>query len=147
MIALDLQALPHGSLREVLVQRACTRRGEPWVVPLLAVCLHGGELLLAMELMRRSLSDAVHGHDPMTPEQALRALSQVARAMRVLHAEGVVHRDLKPGNVLLDQEGNARVADVGLATLGASLGRSAGSPSAATGSGDEGSSWKYMSPE
>ncbi|MEO7331557.1 MAG: serine/threonine-protein kinase [Minicystis sp.] len=49
---------------------------------------------------------------------ALPILRQVARGLRALHEAGVVHRDLKPGNVLLDDHGNAKVSDFGIARFG-----------------------------
>ena len=50
------------------------------------------------------------------PAQAVRWLEQVARALDHAHANGVVHRDVKPANLLLDGEGNVHVADFGIAT-------------------------------
>lgn len=57
----------------------------------------------------------VHGPLPLT--DALRIAGQVASALAAAHAAGIVHRDVKPANVLFDAEGSARLVDFGIATL------------------------------
>jgi serine/threonine-protein kinase len=70
-------------------------------------CLSGSTLL--------ELLDAGHAFDE---DRALRTALQVARAMRYLESEGVVHRDVKPGNIMLTDDGRAVVIDLGFATDG-----------------------------
>ncbi|MEP6622202.1 MAG: serine/threonine-protein kinase, partial [bacterium] len=54
---------------------------------------------------------------PLAPDDALRIAAQVASALAAAHAAGIVHRDVKPANVLFDAEGAARLADFGIAKL------------------------------
>jgi eukaryotic-like serine/threonine-protein kinase len=74
----------------------------------------GGRPFIVMEyLSGGSLDDRLHG--PIEPGQALEWLGQAARALDAAHAGGVVHRDIKPGNLLLDADDNVHVADFGVA--------------------------------
>jgi serine/threonine protein kinase len=60
-----------------------------------------------------SLADLIH-RTGISPLRAMQAATEIARAMEYLHACNVLHRDLKPGNVLIDQDGRAIVCDFGL---------------------------------
>lgn len=57
----------------------------------------------------------------VSPEQALSIVSQVCDALQYAHDSGVVHRDIKPENILLDEAGRVKIADFGLAKLGAEV--------------------------
>ncbi|MGA2469596.1 MAG: Stk1 family PASTA domain-containing Ser/Thr kinase [Solirubrobacteraceae bacterium] len=81
----------------------------------------GGTYYIAMELLEgRSLDAIVREEAPLTPERAIDITEQVLRAARFAHRRGVVHRDLKPHNVIIDDENRVKVTDFGIARAGAS---------------------------
>jgi len=63
-----------------------------------------------------SLRERIAGSGPLQLQEVLRVLRDVARALAYAHREGIVHRDIKPGNILLNNEGDALVADFGVAS-------------------------------
>jgi serine/threonine-protein kinase len=90
---------------------------HPAIVPVYDFGEHEGQPYLVMRLMPGgSLADRLT-HGPLPDDQVLRVLGQLAPALDYAHAAGVIHRDLKPGNVLFDQAGNAYLGDFGLAKL------------------------------
>jgi uncharacterized RDD family membrane protein YckC len=75
-----------------------------------------GSLYFAMELAPGgSLEALLERGERLDPELARRQMIQVARGLRDAHAEGIVHRDIKPGNLLLGRDGAVKIADFGLA--------------------------------
>jgi beta-lactam-binding protein with PASTA domain len=80
-----------------------------------------GTYYIAMEYVPgRSLKALVREQGPLDPVVAIDIVTQILHAARFAHARGVIHRDLKPHNVILDEEGRARVTDFGIAQAGAS---------------------------
>jgi len=80
-----------------------------------------GTYYIAMEYVPgRSLKTIVREQSALDPALAIDLVVQILRGARYAHRRGVVHRDLKPHNVILDEEGRARVADFGIARAGAS---------------------------
>ncbi len=80
-----------------------------------------GTYYIAMEYVPgRSLKALVREQGPLDPVVAIDLVTQILQAARFAHARGVIHRDLKPHNVILDEEGRARVTDFGIAQAGAS---------------------------
>src|SRR2546421_5852923 len=80
-----------------------------------------GTYYIAMEYVAgRSLKKIVREHGALEPAAAIDLVIQILRAARFAHGRGVIHRDLKPHNVILDEEGRARVTDFGIARAGAS---------------------------
>jgi eukaryotic-like serine/threonine-protein kinase len=80
-----------------------------------------GTYYIAMEYVAgRTLKAIVREAGPLDPAAAIDIVVQILRAARFAHKRGVIHRDLKPHNVILDEEGRARVTDFGIARAGAS---------------------------
>ncbi len=101
--------------------RAETRNSRGLRHPNLAVVLDAGERngsgWIIMELVHgRALSDVLAERGTMPPAEILPILAQTARALQVVHDSGVVHRDVKPANILITREGLAKLTDFGIST-------------------------------
>ncbi|MFM9140287.1 MAG: protein kinase domain-containing protein, partial [Solirubrobacterales bacterium] len=80
-----------------------------------------GTYYIAMEYLQgRSLKQIIQDYGPLDPALAADLASQILRAERFAHRRGVVHRDIKPHNVIVDDDGLATVTDFGIARAGAS---------------------------
>jgi beta-lactam-binding protein with PASTA domain len=80
-----------------------------------------GTYYIAMEFLQgRTLKQVVRDEAPLDPVRAIDIIVQVLKATRFAHRRGVIHRDLKPHNVMLDDQDHAKVADFGIARAGAS---------------------------
>ncbi len=85
----------------------------------------GGIHFLAMELIEgRDLAKVVASEGPLPLEKTLRLVIESARALQYAHEQGIVHRDVKPHNLLLDDSGSIKVLDLGLARFDSFLDRS-----------------------
>jgi serine/threonine-protein kinase len=101
--------------REALA--AARLSGEPNTVTIFDVGEHNGRPYIVMEyLSGGSLDDVLRKDGAQPPQQVLVWLEQAARALDAAHREGVVHRDVKPGNLMLDDGRNVHVADFGIAS-------------------------------
>jgi tetratricopeptide (TPR) repeat protein len=89
---------------------------HPYVATVFDVVEHEGETILVMEFVQgRDLKDVVLEERPPTIQERLRYGIEIAEALEAIHAKGILHRDLKPGNVLITQAGHVKVLDFGLA--------------------------------
>ena len=100
--------------REALA--AARLSSNPSIVTIYDVAEHDGRPLIVMELLAGgSLQERAAGK-ACRPAQALDWLDDAAAALDAAHAAGIVHRDVKPGNLLLDDRGRVKVADFGIAS-------------------------------
>ncbi|MDW4904879.1 serine/threonine-protein kinase [Streptomyces sp. ADMS] len=98
--------------------RAAARINHSAVVTLHDVLDHDGRPWIVMELVEgNSLADAVKEAGRVEPREAARIGLWVLRALTAAHAAGVLHRDVKPGNVLLSQDGRVLLTDFGIAQV------------------------------
>jgi tetratricopeptide (TPR) repeat protein len=124
--------------------KAIAKLAHPNVVPIFEVGDDGGDVYLVMELVEGTTLRGWIAAAPRSETEILDAFVQIGRGLAAAHAAGVVHRDLKPDNVLVGTDGRVRLVDFGLARsdapgprdAGDDLGRStiAGTP-------------RYMAPE
>ena len=91
---------------------------HPHVVTIYDVGDHDGRAFIVMELMRGgTVADRLKAGRAIADETALRWLREAAGALDAAHDAGVVHRDIKPGNLLLDDRDRLAIADFGIARL------------------------------
>jgi hypothetical protein len=95
--------------------RAMARVSHPHVVPIFDVGLFEDGVFLAMELVEGDTLRAWLRHTPRSPREIVSVLIDAGRGLAAAHAAGVVHRDFKPENVMVDRHGRGRVLDFGLA--------------------------------
>ena len=104
------------SARFVSEARSAARLSHPNVVAVYDQGNDDGTVFLAMELVQgHTLRDTIGKEAPMSPARALALLEPVVSALAAAHRADLVHRDVKPENVLIADDGRVKVADFGLA--------------------------------
>jgi Protein kinase domain len=120
--------------------RIAARLQEPHVVPVHDWGEINGVLYIDMRLVEGSdVGTVIHKEGPLAPARAASIVAQVAAALDAAHAAGLVHRDVKPENILLTQNDFAYLVDFGIAHFGGETGL--------TSAGSAIGSFAYMAPE
>src|SRR5205823_3409003 len=87
------------------------------IVPIYEVGERDGSCYFSMKLVEGGQLDALVKREPMPIRKAVELIAKVARVVHYAHEHGILHRDIKPGNILLDQKGEPHLTDFGLARL------------------------------
>ena len=96
--------------------RNVARLNHPSVVQIYSVARHGPYCYIAMEYIEGVSAEAMVQRDgPFAAERATEVILQLAAALELAHASGIVHRDVKPGNILINSDGTAKLGDFGMA--------------------------------
>jgi serine/threonine protein kinase len=104
--------------RFVLEAKAAASLDHQNIVRVIDFGIEEGSYQMVMEFVEgESLKDVFDRWRPMQPEFALALVHQVCRGLEHAHAKGIVHRDIKPGNIMLTKTGVAKITDFGLAKL------------------------------
>src|SRR5216110_1689325 len=131
---------PHLRERFLREARTAAKLSHPNIIPIHAVEEIGEFVFFAMAYVEgETLTDRVRNRGPMAPSEASRVLRDVAWALAYAHGQGVVHRDVKPDNILLENGGRVLVADFGIASAVAGAG--------ALSTGEVVGTPEFMSPE
>ena len=90
---------------------------HPSIVPIYEVGERDGQCYFSMKLVEGGQLDEVVRREPMSIRQSAELIAKVARTVHYAHEHGILHRDIKPGNILLDKNGEPHLTDFGLARL------------------------------
>jgi serine/threonine protein kinase/predicted Zn-dependent protease len=122
IVALKVIALGQWASKEHLKRfrreaEAAASLDNPGIVPIYEVGERDGSCYFSMKLIEGGQLDEVVRRAPLSIRQAAELIANVARTVHYAHEHGILHRDIKPGNILLDQKGEPLLTDFGLARL------------------------------
>src|SRR5215510_9160343 len=117
VIGLGQWATPAHLKRFRLEAEAAARLDHPCIVPIYEVGERDGQCYFSMKFVEGGQLDEVVQQKPISIRQAAELIAKVARTVHHAHEHGILHRDIKPGNILLDKEGEPHLTDFGLARL------------------------------
>src|SRR6266446_1877821 len=100
-----------------LEAEAAARLEHPGIVPIHEVGERDGSCYFSMQFIEGGQLDEVVRREPMPIRRAVELIAKVARTVHYAHEHGILHRDIKPGNILLDAKGEPHLTDFGLARL------------------------------
>lgn len=100
-----------------LEAEAAASLNHPGIVPIHEIRERGGYCYFSMNFIEGGQLDEVVKRETISVRRAAELIAKLARTVHFAHEHGIVHRDIKPGNILLDQEGQPHLTDFGLARL------------------------------
>jgi serine/threonine protein kinase, bacterial len=118
---------------------AAAQLNSPHVIPIHTYGEVGGRLFLDMRLIEGSDLQSMLDYGPLTPVRAVHIIEQIAKALNAAHKVGLLHRDVKPSNILLDDDDFAYLIDFGIARTTGEQGLTAAGGVIGT--------FQYMAPE
>jgi serine/threonine protein kinase len=122
IVALKVIGLAHWATeahvkRFRLEAEAAASLNHPCIVPIYEVGERDGACYFSMGLVEGGQLDAVAKREPIPLRHAAELIAKLARTVSYAHEHGILHRDIKPGNILLDAKGEPHLTDFGLARL------------------------------
>ena len=122
IVALKIIGLGHWATkahvkRFRLEAEAAARLDHPFIVPIHEIGQSNGSCYFSMQLVEGGQLDQVVKREPMPSRPAAELIAKLARTVHHAHQRGILHRDIKPGNILLDAKGDPHLTDFGLARL------------------------------
>ncbi len=97
--------------------RAASSLNHPGICTVFSIEQHGGRPFIVMEMIKGSTLAEKMGHQPFEIGQLLDFGTQIADALESAHSKGIAHRDLKPANVMINDRGQVKILDFGLAKI------------------------------
>src|SRR6266702_3890111 len=122
IVALKVIGLAHWATEAHLKRfrreaEAAASLNHPCIVPIYEVGERDGSCYFSMKFVEGGQLDELVKHTPISIRQAVELIAKVARTVHYAHEHGILHRDIKPGNILLDKRGEPHLTDFGLARL------------------------------
>ena len=117
VIGLGQWATPAHLKRFRLEAEAAASLDYPSIVPIYEVGERDGQCYFSMKFIEGGQLDEVVKNAPLSIREAVELIAKVARTVHYAHEHGILHRDIKPGNILLDKAGEPHLTDFGLARL------------------------------
>ncbi len=112
----DLATNPEMRSRFIREAKIQARLNHPNVVNVHNLIEHEGHLFLVMELVEgQTLDQIIQKQGALPYSEAIQITREVLQALAFMHSKGVIHRDLKPGNIMITPEGHVKVTDFGIA--------------------------------
>jgi serine/threonine-protein kinase len=121
-VALKIIGISHARTKAHLKRfrleaEAAAKLNHPFVVPVHEIGQRKGRCYFSMGLVEGGRLDQIAKREPMSPHQAAEVIAKLARTVHYAHQHGIIHRDIKPGNILLDTKGEPHLTDFGVARL------------------------------